>query len=114
MANKLSGFLWSRSDINCHMDMPDMDERQNFEVRGGSGETGLCSSITPILPSNPLDPMMPLLSEMKQKVSPMHRPPIISPLLHAPKHPRRFLPNNCSDMCRVRDICQVDHGNNAG
>ncbi|GIY71586.1 uncharacterized protein CDAR_442921 [Caerostris darwini] len=80
------------------IDKPDMDERQNFEVRGGSGETGLCSSITPILPSNPLDPMMPLLSEMKQKVSPMHRPPIISPLLqhHAPKHPRRFLPNNCS------------------
>ncbi|GFU39635.1 hypothetical protein NPIL_424841, partial [Nephila pilipes] len=76
-----------------------MDERQNFEVRGSSGETGLCSSITPILPSNPLDPMMPLLSEMKQKVSPMHRPPIISPLLqHGGKqiHSRRFLPNNCS------------------
>ncbi|KAF8768326.1 Hemicentin-2 like protein [Argiope bruennichi] len=62
------------------IDKPDMDERQNFEVRGGSGDTGLCSSITPILPSNPLDPMMPLLSEMKQKVSPMHRPPIISTL----------------------------------
>ncbi|XP_071033382.1 B-cell receptor CD22-like [Parasteatoda tepidariorum] len=104
------------------IDKPDIDERQNFDVRGPSGESNLCSSITPILPTspNPLDSMggvmMPLLSDMK-KMSPPPRPHIISPLLHhggKNLHNRRFLPNNCPDMYRVRDICQVDHGNNAG
>ncbi|XP_035222123.1 uncharacterized protein LOC118195007, partial [Stegodyphus dumicola] len=109
------------------IDKPDMDERQNFDVRGPSGDSNMCSSITPILPAAPneLDPlngggspcvMIPLLSEMKKGSSP-HQPPIISPLLqHNSKnfHSRRFLPNNCSDMYRVRDVCQVDHGNNAG
>ncbi|XP_054708263.1 hemicentin-1-like [Uloborus diversus] len=89
------------------IDKPDMDERQNLEVRGCSEVSALCGSLTPppLTGSGLIKP--PLIQEEKKHPYLLSTTPVHS-------RGRRFLPNNCPDMYRVRDICQLDHVNKAG